>query len=204
MKKISDMITSPKWTLQKALDLKTLDKNNKKHFHQWYSLLHPGPRRTAIEPTWFANRGIEPQQVQLDDSWCWGILPPSLFSNSSISIQPPIKRVCLGSSLAPWPAPWVPLMRLKTLPSSPMADWDQRLDLKNFRIAKTTFPSHDAKLVRKNNLVKPRIKYIQDVFELFLSLFSTKMKNILFQELFNIEKLLLCWATFFILVLKIG
>ena len=29
MKKISDMITSPKWTLQKALDFKTLDKMTK-------------------------------------------------------------------------------------------------------------------------------------------------------------------------------
>merc|ERR1712107_132766 len=44
MKKISEMITSPKWTLQK------------------------GQEEPPIEPTWFANRGIESQQVQLDDS----------------------------------------------------------------------------------------------------------------------------------------
>merc|ERR1712012_1289432 len=32
------------------------------------------------------------------------------FNSMTVDPEPPIKRVCLGSSLAPWPAPWVPLL----------------------------------------------------------------------------------------------
>merc|ERR1712012_25533 len=38
------------------------------------------------------------------------------FNSMTVDPEPPIKRVCLGSSLAPWPAPWVPLMRRARCP----------------------------------------------------------------------------------------
>ena len=53
--------------------------------------------------------------------------------------------------------------------------------------------------------------YLQGVFNLILLIFSTKMKNkllqtrgVFFQENFNVKKLLVGRASFFILVLKMG
>merc|ERR1712012_611357 len=70
MKKISEMITSPKWTLQKGQEEPRLNR-----------------------------RGLQTEGLNLNK-----------FNSMTVDPEPPIKRVCLGSSLAPWPAPWVPLL----------------------------------------------------------------------------------------------
>ena len=61
MRKISDMITSPKWTLQKALDFKTLDKMTKNIFINDTHSRIQGPEEPRLN-----RRGLQTEGLNLN------------------------------------------------------------------------------------------------------------------------------------------
>ena len=159
MKKISEMITSPKWTLQKALNSKTLDKMTKNIFITDTHSCIQGQEEPRLN-----RRGLQTEGLNLNKFNSMTV-DPEVFCRHPCFLTVPFpssrrSRGCAWGLVWPHGLPlgchwWGWKLCLRVLWQSGLED--QRLDLKKFKIAKPTFPCHDAKLVRKNNLVKLRI-----------------------------------------------